>query len=55
MIKVSATLLATLIAASVNEATVGLRIMETAALHSNMLDFDYYTCTTTEKFRLVRT
>ncbi|XPE40687.1 hypothetical protein ACNKHK_27635 [Shigella flexneri] len=42
MIKFSATLLATLIAASVNAATVNLRIMETTDLHSNMMDFDYY-------------
>ena len=39
MIKFSATLLATLIAASVNAATVDLRIMETTDLHSNMMDF----------------
>ena len=37
MIKFSATLLATLIAASVNAATVDLRIMETTDLHSNMV------------------
>ncbi|WP_080202683.1 bifunctional 2',3'-cyclic-nucleotide 2'-phosphodiesterase/3'-nucleotidase [Salmonella enterica] len=55
MIKFSATLLATLIAASVNAATVDLRIMETADLHSNMMDFDYYKDTATEKFGLVRT
>ena len=40
MIKFSATLLATLIAASVNAATVDLRIMETTDLHSNIMDFD---------------
>ena len=39
MIKFSATLLATLIAASVNAATVDLRIMETTDLHSNMTQF----------------
>lgn len=55
MIKFSATLLATLIAASVNAATVGLRIMETTDLHSNMMDFDYYKDTPTEKFGLIRT
>ena len=55
MIKFSATLLATLIAASVNAATVDLRIMETSDLHSNMMDFDYYKDTSTEKFGLVRT
>lgn len=48
MIKFSATLLATLIAASVNAATVDLRIMETTDLHSNMMDFDYYKDTATE-------
>ncbi|MBF9818690.1 bifunctional 2',3'-cyclic-nucleotide 2'-phosphodiesterase/3'-nucleotidase [Enterobacter roggenkampii] len=55
MIKFSATLLATLIAASVQAATVDLRIMETTDLHSNMMDFDYYKDTPTEKFGLVRT
>ena len=49
MIKFSATL-ATLIAASVNAATVDLRIMETTDLHSNMMDFDYYKDAATEKF-----
>ncbi len=47
MIKFSATLLATLIAASVNAATVNLRIME-PDLHSNMMDFDYYKDTATK-------
>ncbi|KAA1049408.1 bifunctional 2',3'-cyclic-nucleotide 2'-phosphodiesterase/3'-nucleotidase [Pseudocitrobacter sp. 73] len=55
MIKFSATLLATLIAASVNAATVDLRILETTDLHSNMMDFDYYKDSATEKFGLVRT
>ncbi|WP_194207123.1 bifunctional 2',3'-cyclic-nucleotide 2'-phosphodiesterase/3'-nucleotidase [Superficieibacter sp. 1612_C1] len=55
MIKFSVTLLATLIAASVNAATVDLRILETTDLHSNMMDFDYYKDTPTEKFGLVRT
>ena len=55
MIKFSATLLATLIAASVNAATVDLRIMETTDLHSNMMDFDYYKDKPTDKFGLVRT
>ena len=55
MIKFSATLLATLIAASVNAATVDLRIMETTDLHSNMMDFNYYKDAATEKFGLVRT
>ncbi|MDU6226108.1 MAG: bifunctional 2',3'-cyclic-nucleotide 2'-phosphodiesterase/3'-nucleotidase [Enterobacter asburiae] len=55
MIKFSATLLATLIATSVQAATVDLRILETTDLHSNMMDFDYYKDTPTEKFGLVRT
>ena len=55
MIKFSATLLATLIAASVQATTVDLRIMETTDLHSNMMDFDYYKDAATEKFGLVRT
>jgi 2',3'-cyclic-nucleotide 2'-phosphodiesterase len=55
MIKFSATLLATLVAASVQAATVDLRILETTDLHSNMMDFDYYKDTPTEKFGLVRT
>ncbi|ALB64158.1 2',3'-cyclic-nucleotide 2'-phosphodiesterase [Cronobacter condimenti 1330] len=55
MIKFSATMIATLVAASVNAATVDLRIMETTDLHSNMMDFDYYKDAPTEKFGLVRT
>lgn len=55
MIKFSATLLATLIAASVNAATVDLRIMETTDLHSNMMDFDYYKGYRNRKIQLVRT
>ncbi|SUW65607.1 2',3'-cyclic-nucleotide 2'-phosphodiesterase/3'-nucleotidase precursor [Buttiauxella agrestis] len=55
MIKFSATILATLIATSVSAATVDLRILETSDLHSNMMDFDYYKDTPTEKFGLVRT
>ncbi len=55
MIKFSVTLLATLIAASVRAATVELRILETTDLHSNMMDFDYYKDSATEKFGLVRT
>ncbi|MCD3104686.1 hypothetical protein GFK09_20575, partial [Salmonella enterica subsp. enterica serovar Enteritidis] len=51
MIKFSATLLATLIAASVNAATVDLRIMETTDLHSNMMDFDYYKDTRPRRLR----
>ena len=55
MIKFSATLLAMLVATSVHAATVDLRILETTDLHSNMMDFDYYKDTPTEKFGLVRT
>lgn len=55
MIKFSVTMLATLIAASAGAATVDLRILETTDLHSNMMDFDYYKDTPTEKFGLVRT
>ncbi|MCT4707924.1 bifunctional 2',3'-cyclic-nucleotide 2'-phosphodiesterase/3'-nucleotidase [Enterobacteriaceae bacterium H16N7] len=55
MIKFSVTMLATLIATSVSAATVDLRILETTDLHSNMMDFDYYKDTPTEKFGLVRT
>lgn len=55
MIKFSVTMLATLIAASASAATVDFRILETTDLHSNMMDFDYYKDTPTEKFGLVRT
>lgn len=55
MIKFSATLLATLIAASVNAATVDLRIMETTDLHSNMMDFDYYKDTCNQVNHLIPT
>jgi len=48
-------MIATLVAASVNAATVDLRILETTDLHSNMMDFDYYKDAPTEKFGLVRT
>ncbi|MEC5320787.1 bifunctional 2',3'-cyclic-nucleotide 2'-phosphodiesterase/3'-nucleotidase [Brenneria populi subsp. brevivirga] len=48
-------LLATLVAASVHAATVDLRVLETTDLHSNMMDFDYYKDTPTDKFGLVRT
>ena len=49
------TLLATLISASVNAATVDLRVIETTDLHSNMMDFDYYRDQATDKYGLVRT
>lgn len=55
MIKFSATMLAMLVATSAHAATVDLRILETSDLHSNMMDFDYYKDTSTEKFGLVRT
>ena len=55
MIKFSVTLLAMLTAAGAQAATVDLRLLETTDLHSNMMDFDYYKDTPTEKFGLVRT
>lgn len=56
MFKASMSLLALCItAATVQAATVDLRILETTDLHSNMMDFDYYKDTPTEKFGLVRT
>ncbi len=55
MLKSGLTLLALLVATSVHAATVDLRILETTDLHSNMMDFDYYKDTPTEKFGLVRT
>ncbi|WP_426596214.1 bifunctional 2',3'-cyclic-nucleotide 2'-phosphodiesterase/3'-nucleotidase [Pectobacterium brasiliense] len=48
-------LLATLVATTVHAATVDLRVLETTDLHSNMMDFDYYKDTPTDKFGLVRT
>ncbi|MCG8707358.1 bifunctional 2',3'-cyclic-nucleotide 2'-phosphodiesterase/3'-nucleotidase [Brenneria sp. 4F2] len=48
-------LLATLVATTVDAATVDLRVLETTDLHSNMMDFDYYKDTPTDKFGLVRT
>ncbi|WP_313131227.1 bifunctional 2',3'-cyclic-nucleotide 2'-phosphodiesterase/3'-nucleotidase [Pseudescherichia vulneris] len=55
MIKFSATFLAMLTAVGAQAATVDLRLLETTDLHSNMMDFDYYKDTPTEKFGLVRT
>jgi len=55
MFKPCMTLLAVMIATTVNAATVDLRILETTDLHSNMMDFDYYKDTPSEKFGLVRT
>ncbi|GKW17255.1 2',3'-cyclic-nucleotide 2'-phosphodiesterase [Pectobacterium carotovorum subsp. carotovorum] len=48
-------LLAMLVATTVHAATVDLRVLETTDLHSNMMDFDYYKDTPTDKFGLVRT
>ena len=51
MFKASMSLLALCVAAAtVQAATVDLRILETTDLHSNMMDFDYYKDTPTEKF-----
>ncbi|WP_058959548.1 bifunctional 2',3'-cyclic-nucleotide 2'-phosphodiesterase/3'-nucleotidase [Type-E symbiont of Plautia stali] len=56
MFKASMSLLALCVtAATVQAAKVDLRILETNDLHSNMMDFDYYKDTPTEKFGLVRT
>ena len=55
MFKPCMTLLAVMVATTVNAATVDLRILETTDLHSNMMDFDYYKDTPSEKFGLVRT
>lgn len=56
MFKASMSLLALCVTAgTVQAATVDLRILETTDLHSNMMDFDYYKDTPTEKFGLVRT
>jgi 2',3'-cyclic-nucleotide 2'-phosphodiesterase/3'-nucleotidase len=55
MIKFSATLIAMLVAVGAHAATLDLRIMETTDLHSNMLAFDYYKDTPSDKFGLVRT
>ena len=55
MFKPGITLLALAVTAASHAATVDLRIMETTDLHSNMMDFDYYKDTPTEKFGLVRT
>ncbi|QCT22626.1 bifunctional 2',3'-cyclic-nucleotide 2'-phosphodiesterase/3'-nucleotidase [Jejubacter calystegiae] len=55
MIKFSATLIAMLVAVGAHAVTLDLRIMETTDLHSNMLAFDYYKDTPSDKFGLVRT
>lgn len=55
MFKPTITLLALSLSMSLHAATVDLRLLETTDLHSNMMDFDYYKDTPTEKFGLVRT
>ncbi|MCU5773640.1 bifunctional 2',3'-cyclic-nucleotide 2'-phosphodiesterase/3'-nucleotidase [Erwiniaceae bacterium BAC15a-03b] len=55
MFKPCLTLLAIMVSTSLHAATVDMRIMETTDLHSNMMDFDYYKDTPSEKFGLVRT
>lgn len=49
------TLLASMVATSVNAAIVDFRVIETTDLHGNMMDFDYYQDKGTEQFGLVRT
>ncbi len=48
-------LVALFVTTTLHAATVDLRILETTDLHSNMMDFDYYKDTPTDKFGLVRT
>lgn len=55
MIKPSLALLSVLISNTLNAATVDFRLLETTDLHSNMMDYDYYKDTPSEKFGLVRT
>ncbi|WP_263056243.1 bifunctional 2',3'-cyclic-nucleotide 2'-phosphodiesterase/3'-nucleotidase [Pantoea agglomerans] len=55
MFKPGMMLLALSVSVATQAATVDLRILETTDLHSNMMDFDYYKDTPTEKFGLVRT
>ncbi|WP_380184085.1 bifunctional 2',3'-cyclic-nucleotide 2'-phosphodiesterase/3'-nucleotidase [Kalamiella sp. sgz302252] len=55
MIKPVMTLGALLVSCALHAATVDFRLLETTDLHSNMMDFDYYKDTPTEKFGLVRT
>lgn len=55
MIKPFVTLAALLVSSALPAATVDFRLLETTDLHSNMMDFDYYKDTPTEKFGLVRT
>ncbi|WP_192458837.1 bifunctional 2',3'-cyclic-nucleotide 2'-phosphodiesterase/3'-nucleotidase [Musicola keenii] len=44
-----------ILSATAQAATVDLRVLETTDLHSNMMDFDYYKDSATDKFGLVRT
>jgi len=55
MIKSVVTPAALLVSCALHAATVDFRLLETTDLHSNMMDFDYYKDTPTEKFGLVRT
>ncbi|RPD96243.1 bifunctional 2',3'-cyclic-nucleotide 2'-phosphodiesterase/3'-nucleotidase [Candidatus Pantoea deserta] len=55
MFKSTITILALSLSTALHAATVDLRLLETSDLHSNMMDFDYYKDTPTEKFGLVRT
>lgn len=55
MKKSCVTLVALLVSSTLQAATVDFRLLETTDLHSNMMDFDYYKDTPTEKFGLVRT
>ncbi|MCA7011085.1 bifunctional 2',3'-cyclic-nucleotide 2'-phosphodiesterase/3'-nucleotidase [Dickeya dadantii] len=53
--KLVLSLLAIAIATATQAATVDLRVLETTDLHSNMMDYDYYKDSPTDKFGLVRT
>ncbi|WP_414147613.1 bifunctional 2',3'-cyclic-nucleotide 2'-phosphodiesterase/3'-nucleotidase [Erwinia sp. BNK-24-b] len=49
------TLGALLVSSVLHAATLDFRLLETTDLHSNMMDYDYYKDSATEKFGLVRT
>ncbi len=49
MVKAGMMLLALSVSVAAQGATVDLRVLETTDLHSNMMDFDYYKDTPTEK------
>lgn len=55
MFKAGMMLLALSVSVAAQGATVDLRVLETTDLHSNIMDFDYYKDTPTEKYGLVRT